>query len=208
MGLGLDWHGPLGLADQLSLRASRDTETDRWRHSESQSLFYSFPSGWWTFAYGYMQIGYGVRDETSGLPSTLDGDVHLLGASLDWGRSTFSYSYRQFDYHASGGGLPFKLDGDSRSHQVRAEHVLYNDRVGKTSIVMGLEYSHGSSDKIYLGDIRREGQSTWGSATLLGFNHVQRVGSGFVKLYFDWQQGEGGATREVTMDMLAMPSTA
>lgn len=191
MGLGLDWRSPLGLADQFSLRASRDTVTDRWHHSESQSLFYSVPSGWWTFAYGYMQVGYGVRDETSRLPSTLDGDVHLLGASLHRGRSNFSYSYKQFDYHASGSGLPFKLDGDSRSHQVRAEHVLYSDRVGKTSILMGLKYSHSSSNKIYLGNNRQEGQSTWGSETLLGFNHLQRVGSGFVKLYFDWLQVSG-----------------
>ena len=48
MGLGLDWDSPLGLADQLNLRANRDAVTDRWRHSDSQSLFYSLPWGWWT----------------------------------------------------------------------------------------------------------------------------------------------------------------
>ncbi|WP_181432444.1 ShlB/FhaC/HecB family hemolysin secretion/activation protein, partial [Pseudomonas aeruginosa] len=36
MGLGLDWDSPLGLADQLNLRANRDAVTDRWRHSDSQ----------------------------------------------------------------------------------------------------------------------------------------------------------------------------
>ncbi|WP_262935601.1 ShlB/FhaC/HecB family hemolysin secretion/activation protein, partial [Acinetobacter baumannii] len=34
MGLGLDWDSPLGLADQLNLRANRDAVTDRWRHSD------------------------------------------------------------------------------------------------------------------------------------------------------------------------------
>ncbi|WP_410896861.1 ShlB/FhaC/HecB family hemolysin secretion/activation protein, partial [Pseudomonas aeruginosa] len=47
------WDSPLGLADQLNLRANRDAVTDRWRHSDSQSLFYSLPWGWWTFTYGY-----------------------------------------------------------------------------------------------------------------------------------------------------------
>ncbi|WP_426337679.1 ShlB/FhaC/HecB family hemolysin secretion/activation protein [Pseudomonas aeruginosa] len=52
MGLGLDWDSPLGLADQLNLRASRDAVTDRWRHSGNQSLFCTLPWGWWTFTYG------------------------------------------------------------------------------------------------------------------------------------------------------------
>ncbi|MGZ2853601.1 ShlB/FhaC/HecB family hemolysin secretion/activation protein, partial [Pseudomonas aeruginosa] len=87
MGLGLDWDSPLGLADQLNLRANRDAVTDRWRHSDSQSLFYSLPWGWWTFTYGYSQSDYRTRNEAS--------------------------------------GFPFKLDGDSRSHQFRAERVLH-----------------------------------------------------------------------------------
>ncbi|HCT8843396.1 TPA: two-partner secretion system transporter TpsB1, partial [Pseudomonas aeruginosa] len=74
MGLGLDWDSPLGLADQLNLRANRDAVTDRWRHSDSQSLFYSLPWGWWTFTYGYSQSDYRTRNEASGFPFKLDGD--------------------------------------------------------------------------------------------------------------------------------------
>ena len=48
-GLGLDWDSPLGLADQLSLRAGRDAVSDSYRHSHSQSLSYSLPYGWWSF---------------------------------------------------------------------------------------------------------------------------------------------------------------
>ncbi len=70
MGLGLDWDSPLGLADQLNLRANRDAVTDRWRHSDSQSLFYSLPWGWWTFTYGYSQSDYRTRNEASGFPSS------------------------------------------------------------------------------------------------------------------------------------------
>ncbi len=101
MGLGLDWDSPLGLADQLNLRANRDAVTDRWRHSDSQSLFYSLPWGWWTFTYGYSQSDYRTRNEAS--------------------------------------GFPFKLDGDSRSHQFRAERVLHRDGVSKTAMSLGLQ---------------------------------------------------------------------
>ncbi len=44
--------------------------TDRWRHSDSQSLFYSLPWGWWTFTYGYSQSDYRTRNEASGFPSS------------------------------------------------------------------------------------------------------------------------------------------
>uniref|UniRef100_UPI003A96D13A ShlB/FhaC/HecB family hemolysin secretion/activation protein n=1 Tax=Pseudomonas sp. TaxID=306 RepID=UPI003A96D13A len=47
VGLGFDWDSPLGLADQLSLRASNDIVSDQWRHSDNQSLYYSIPYGWW-----------------------------------------------------------------------------------------------------------------------------------------------------------------
>lgn len=81
-GLGLDWDSPLGLADQLSLRASRDTVSDRWRHSESQGLNYSLPWGWWTFSYSYNQSYYRTRDGIDGYLYKFDGDneVHQLRA--------------------------------------------------------------------------------------------------------------------------------
>ncbi|MFX5756604.1 ShlB/FhaC/HecB family hemolysin secretion/activation protein, partial [Acinetobacter baumannii] len=86
----------------LNLRANRDAVTDRWRHSDSQSLFYSLPWGWWTFTYGYSQSDYRTRNEAS--------------------------------------GFPFKLDGDSRSHQFRAERVLHRDGVSKTAMSLGLSH--------------------------------------------------------------------
>lgn len=82
VGLGLEWDSPLGLADQLSLRASRDAVSDHWRHSESQSLNYSVPWGWWTFNYSYNQSYYRTRDGGSGFPYVFDGDIqgHQLRA--------------------------------------------------------------------------------------------------------------------------------
>ncbi|SQK83906.1 putative hemolysin activation/secretion protein [Pseudomonas aeruginosa] len=150
MGLGLDWDSPLGLADQLNLRANRDAVTDRWRHSDSQSLFYSLPWGWWTFTYGYSQSDYRTRNEAS--------------------------------------GFPFKLDGDSRSHQFRAERVLHRDGVSKTAMSLGLSHQRTNN---YVEDTRLEDQSTRITETQLGFNHGRRIGSGFVNLDLGWQQGIG-----------------
>lgn len=74
-GLGLEWDSPLGLADQLSLRANRDTVSDHWRHSESQSLFYSLPYGWWTFNFSHSQSYYRTRNDASGFAFALSGDT-------------------------------------------------------------------------------------------------------------------------------------
>ncbi len=73
-GLGLDWDSPLGLADQLSLRANQDTVSDRWRHSDNQSLFYSLPWGWWTLSYSYSQSYYRTRNDSTGFDFTMDGE--------------------------------------------------------------------------------------------------------------------------------------
>lgn len=74
-GIGLEWDSPLGLADQLSLRANRDAVSDRWRHSESQSLFYSLPYGWWTFNFSHSQSEYRTRNNASGFVFGLSGDT-------------------------------------------------------------------------------------------------------------------------------------
>ncbi|HDV6189400.1 TPA: ShlB/FhaC/HecB family hemolysin secretion/activation protein, partial [Pseudomonas aeruginosa] len=134
----------------LNLRANRDAVTDRWRHSDSQSLFYSLPWGWWTFTYGYSQSDYRTRNEAS--------------------------------------GFPFKLDGDSRSHQFRAERVLHRDGVSKTAMSLGLSHQRTNN---YVEDTRLEDQSTRITETQLGFNHGRRIGSGFVNLDLGWQQGIG-----------------
>lgn len=82
VGLGLDWDSPLGLADQLSLRASNDLVSDQWRHSDSQSLYYSIPYGWWTFSYSYSQSYYRTRNQSNGFDFVSDGDskIHQLAA--------------------------------------------------------------------------------------------------------------------------------
>lgn len=73
-GLGLDWDSPLGLADQLSLRAGRDAVSDSYRHSHNQSLSYSLPYGWWSFSYSYSQSYYRTESEAGGFAFDLDGD--------------------------------------------------------------------------------------------------------------------------------------
>ncbi|WP_421548852.1 ShlB/FhaC/HecB family hemolysin secretion/activation protein [Pseudomonas sp. QD4] len=73
MGVGLDWDSPLGLADQLSLRANQDAVSDRWRHSDNQSLYYSLPWGWWTLSYSYSQSYYRTRNDDAGFAFEFDG---------------------------------------------------------------------------------------------------------------------------------------
>lgn len=75
MGLGFDWDSPLGLGDQLSIRANQDAVSDHWRHSSNQSLYYSLPWGWWTFSYSYSQSYYRTRSEYG------DGHLNFDGTS-------------------------------------------------------------------------------------------------------------------------------
>ncbi|MCL2162386.1 MAG: ShlB/FhaC/HecB family hemolysin secretion/activation protein, partial [Betaproteobacteria bacterium] len=49
----LTWDSPLGLADQLSLNAGRDTDHRHARHANNQALSYSVPWGWYSFNYSY-----------------------------------------------------------------------------------------------------------------------------------------------------------
>lgn len=81
-GLGLTWDSPLGLADQFSLRASRDAVSDSYRHSHSQSLSYNIPYGWWRFDYSYSQSYYRTLGQSNGFPFETDGDSkqHALRA--------------------------------------------------------------------------------------------------------------------------------
>ncbi|WMR53074.1 ShlB/FhaC/HecB family hemolysin secretion/activation protein, partial [Pseudomonas aeruginosa] len=50
-------------------------------------------------------------------------------------------------------GFPFKLDGDSRSHQFRAERVLHRDGVSKTAMSLGLSHQRTNN---YVEDTRLE----------------------------------------------------
>lgn len=73
-GIGLDWDSPLGMGDQLRLRGGKDAVSDHWRHSASQSLFYSLPLGWWRLDYSYNQSYYRTRGEAGGLMYESDGE--------------------------------------------------------------------------------------------------------------------------------------
>ncbi|WP_414718471.1 ShlB/FhaC/HecB family hemolysin secretion/activation protein [Stutzerimonas nosocomialis] len=91
-GLGLDWDSPLGLADQLSLRAGGDAVSDQHRHSANQGLFYTLPYGWWTFSYGYNQSYYRTQSDGGGFVFELDGESksHQLGAERVLHRDSLS----------------------------------------------------------------------------------------------------------------------
>ncbi|MBT9100781.1 ShlB/FhaC/HecB family hemolysin secretion/activation protein, partial [Pseudomonas aeruginosa] len=71
------------------------------------------------------------------------------------------------------------VNGDSRSHQFRAERVLHRDGVSKTAMSLGLSHQ------------RTNNYGTRITETQLGFNHGRRIGSGFVNLDLGWQQGIG-----------------
>ena len=79
-GLNFDWDSPLGLADQFSLRATRDAVSDSYRHSHNQSLSYQLPYGWWNFSYSYSQSYYRTQSEANGFIFDQDGDsqTHAL----------------------------------------------------------------------------------------------------------------------------------
>jgi hemolysin activation/secretion protein len=91
-GLGLDWDSPLGLGDQLILRAGRDAVSDSHRHSHNQSFNYSLPYGWWTFSYGYSQSYYRTLNQAAGFDFEVDGDSrnHYVRADRVLHRDTVS----------------------------------------------------------------------------------------------------------------------
>lgn len=149
-GLGLDWDSPLGLADQLSLRAGRDAVSDSHRHSHNQSLSYSVPYGWWSFNYSYSQSYYRTLNQAN--------------------------------------GFAFELDGDSKTHALRAERVLHRDSLSKTAVNFGV--SHLNTNNFIVGN-RIDVSSQRLSEAQLGFNHGRRIGTAFVNADLGWQQGIG-----------------
>ncbi|WCI76583.1 ShlB/FhaC/HecB family hemolysin secretion/activation protein [Pseudomonas aeruginosa] len=168
MGLSLDWDSPLGL-DQLNLRANRHAVTDRLApfRQQQMGLFYH-PCAW---------------GPTAGAIPARACSTPCPGAG---GPSPTAQSDYRTRNEAS--GFPFKLDGDSRSHQFRAERVLHRDGVSKTAMSLGLSHQRTNN---YVEDTRLEDQSTRITETQLGFNHGRRIGSGFVNLDLGWQQGIG-----------------
>ncbi|WP_434457544.1 ShlB/FhaC/HecB family hemolysin secretion/activation protein [Stutzerimonas urumqiensis] len=148
--VGFEWDSPLGLADQLGLRAGGDAVSDEFRHSSSQGLHYSLPYGWWTFSYGYNQSYYRTLNKAS--------------------------------------GFAFELDGESKSHQLRAERVLHRDGVSKTAASIGLSHLETRN---YVENNLLDVSSQRLTEMQFGFNHGRRIGSAFANLDLGWQRGIG-----------------
>jgi hemolysin activation/secretion protein len=158
------WDSPLGLADQLYIAASNDVSNKYWQSSNSQSLFYSLPYGWWTFNYSYSRSEYKARAEVDGASAA------ILLATL--GR----------DY--------YKTDGDSETQQLRAERILHRNAVSKTAASVGL--SHMISRNYFEGEsLASSGQNPRLSEFQLGVNHGRRIGSSYINFDLGWQRGVG-----------------
>lgn len=65
-----------------------------------------------------------------------------LSYNLPWGWWNFTYSYNRSTYRdlTQANGFDFKQNGDSATHQFKAERVVYRDALSKTSLSMGLSY--------------------------------------------------------------------
>lgn len=111
-----------------------------------------------------------------------------LSYSLPYGWWTFAYSYSQSYYRTQGeaNGFTFAQDGESKSHQLRAERVLHRDAQGKTSASLGLAHTRTRN---YLENSLIEASSQRLSEGQLGFNHGRRIGGAFVNLDLGWQRG-------------------
>ncbi|OEC33135.1 hemolysin activation/secretion protein [Pseudomonas cuatrocienegasensis] len=110
--------------------------------------------------------------------------------NLPYGWWTFNYSYSQSYYRslAEANGFDFHTDGESRSHSLRAERVVYRDSVGKTAFNVGLSHLRTRN---YIEDSLLEASSNRLSEFQLGFNHGRRIGTAFVNLDLGWQHGTG-----------------
>lgn len=139
----------------------------------------------------------GLADQLSlrgGLDAVSDefrhSDNQSLYYSLPYGWWTFSYSYNQSYYRnqAEGSGFVFEMDGESRTHTLRAERLLHRDALSKTSINAGISHLRTRN---YIDDALIDVSSQRLSETQLGFNHGRRIGSAFVNADIGWQRGIG-----------------
>ncbi|RON01520.1 ShlB family hemolysin secretion/activation protein [Pseudomonas brassicacearum] len=114
----------------------------------------------------------------------------MLDYNLPWGWWNFNYSYSQSDYHSliAANGYDFKQTGDSKTHQFKAERVIYRDAVSKTSLSAGV--SHLRSNNFIEGS-KLALSSNHLSEAQFGINHGRRVGSAFVNLDLGMQKGIG-----------------
>ena len=117
-------------------------------------------------------------------------DNQSLYYSLPYGWWTFSYSYSQSYYRnqTEGAGFVFEMDGESRTHALRAERLLHRDAVSKTSVNVGISHLRTRN---YIEDALVDVSSQRLSEAQLGFNHGRRIGSAFVNADLGWQRGIG-----------------
>lgn len=73
-GTSFDWDNPLGLADQLSLRAGHDVVSDTTKHSRNAMLNYNLPFGWWNLTYSYSESEYRSQAQANGFSFKQSGD--------------------------------------------------------------------------------------------------------------------------------------
>lgn len=111
-----------------------------------------------------------------------------LAYNLPWGWWNFSYSYSETDYRsqAQASGFNFKQSGDSQTHQVRAERVIYRDALSKTSLNIGLSNLRTNN---YIEDSRLGLSSNRISEVQYGVNHGRRIGGAFLNIDLGMQQG-------------------
>lgn len=116
----------------------------------------------------------------------------LLNYNLPWGWWNFNYSYSQSGYRAQAtpqdGGGSFSQRGDSATHQLRAERVIYRDALSKTSVNAGFARvaTHNYND-----GVRLIGASNTLSEFSYGINHGRRIGNAFLNLDLGTQRGIG-----------------
>ncbi|MGY2292802.1 ShlB/FhaC/HecB family hemolysin secretion/activation protein [Pseudomonas sp. SDO528_S397] len=73
-GTTLDWDNPLGLSDQLSLRAGHDVVSDTTQNSRNAMAAYSLPMGWWNLSYTYSESEYRSQARANGFNFKQSGD--------------------------------------------------------------------------------------------------------------------------------------
>ncbi|WP_448651292.1 ShlB/FhaC/HecB family hemolysin secretion/activation protein [Pseudomonas fluorescens] len=73
-GTSFDWDNPLGLSDQLSLRAGHDVVSDTRKSSRNAMLNYNLPFGWWNLTYSYSESDYRSQAHANGFSFKQSGD--------------------------------------------------------------------------------------------------------------------------------------
>ncbi len=113
-----------------------------------------------------------------------------VGYNVPYGWWSLNYSYSQSYYRtrSEGAGFTFGSDGDSKTHSLRAERVLYRDDVSKTAANFGISHLQTRN---YLNNNLIDVSSQRLTESQVGFNHGRRIGNAFVNLDLGWQQGTG-----------------